>query len=117
GGCEGMADSVLITISPLPTKPNAGADVTYCQGDTILPIVASGGAGTLTWYTNQGLTNVASVGASFTPNISALGSVNYYVTETNAFGCESPADVVNVTINPLPSAPVVTGVANYCENE
>jgi gliding motility-associated-like protein len=61
-------------------------------------MVASGGGGTFTWYSDSGLTNQLSTGSSLTP-LETQGTVSYFVTETEN-GCQGPAAEVVITINP-----------------
>ena len=47
-------------------------------------------------------------GASFATNQTVAGVYTYYVTETNAYSCESGATVVTLTINAFTTLPVST---------
>ncbi len=113
-GCESPADSVALTIIPLPAVPSINADTSYCQGDMILDLNAfpvSGGS--IIWYADAALTNVASVGISLAPDTN-LGTMVYYATETVG-GCESLADSAIITISSIPVAPIVSTGITYCE--
>jgi gliding motility-associated-like protein len=45
-------------------------------------------------------------------NTSTAGTYTYYVSQTNAAGCESPRATLAVTVNALPAAPITANV-NY----
>ncbi|MCH8902514.1 MAG: gliding motility-associated C-terminal domain-containing protein, partial [Bacteroidetes bacterium] len=104
-GCQSPASSVVITVNAIPSAPTAGTDTTYCEGDVIANLTASGSGGIFTWYDNAGLTNVVGTGVTFTPD-STAGNYTYYVTET-AGTCEGQADSVFITINALPTAIII----------
>jgi gliding motility-associated-like protein len=113
-GCT-RTDTIVVTVTNLP-PPNAGLDVSYCEGDLILDLIATGASGgALTWYADLGLTIVIGTGPNLTP--ATLPSViTYYVTETLGV-CESAADAVTVTITALPLAPVVSPDTAYCAGD
>ncbi|KKK91635.1 hypothetical protein LCGC14_2710960, partial [marine sediment metagenome] len=85
----------------IPPAPIAGKDTTYCIGDEIkdLYAIASSG-GTLTWYSDPGLTTAIGTGASFNPG-SLSAKTSFYVTETSN-GCESLSNEVTVEIRNTP---------------
>jgi gliding motility-associated-like protein len=97
-GCT--EDTVIpITISPNPVV-NLGADLNICTGQSVqLNNPNSLGAGTYTWSPGTALTSISVA----SPTSSATASTNYALTFTNASGC-SGSDVVQVIVNPLPTA-------------
>jgi len=100
--CTGtFSGAASIVTTPLPIAPTVSLDAIYCDGDPLADVTASGSGGTLTWYSDAGLTTVIGTGGSYTPP-NTLGATIYYVTETTAGGCEGPASSVTVTINGLP---------------
>ena len=86
------------TILHAPTKPIAGHDSLYCNGQYLnnLSAIASEN-GLLTWYSDYTLITEIGNGPQFNPYY-ALGVTPYYVTETISNGCESEASVVSITI-------------------
>lgn len=92
-GCFGD-DTVRLTVRPLPV-PNAGADVTICQGDSI-GLNGSGGVGYV-WAGN----NIVSGASTSTPIVNPVASTDYVMTITDVNGC-SANDTVNVAIAPIP---------------
>lgn len=92
-GCEITA---TFTVNPIPAAPTVVSPIEVCL-KTSEPLTATGT--NLKWYTTA--TSTTST-PTMTPNTTATGSTNYYVSQTTAAGCESPRAVINVTVNPLP---------------
>jgi gliding motility-associated-like protein len=114
-GCESPRAAIIVTVNPLPSAPIV-SNVNYCNNETTVPLTASASANcTLNWYTNS--TEGTSSATPPTPSTANIGSTNYYVSQTiTSTGCEGPRAVISVTINPLPTAPIVSNIA-YCHNE
>ncbi|MBF2709570.1 Ig-like domain-containing protein [Flavobacterium soyangense] len=118
GNCQ--RTEIIATIKPLPSLPqiaiSSTSPVLYCQNDIPIPLVATASANcTLNWYTLPS-GGIAS-GTSPTPITTVVGSTTYYVSQTNTTtNCESPREAIIVTVNPLPTAPIVNNI-NYCNNE
>jgi hypothetical protein len=113
GGCvtAGTCASQQITVNALPIAPST-TNVSYCQNATSNPLTASGQ--NLKWYT------AASGGTAFTsitPSTSTAGSTTYYVSQTNANGCESDRAAITVTIKANPNPPTVTTPVTYCQGQ
>ncbi len=104
-GCISYGDTLTVGSGDQPVAPLAGTDATYCYGESMADLTAiAQSGGTLTWYTNPGLTDTVGAGSTFSP-LNTIGTTNYYVTEY-AGGCESPAAQVTIVIHPIPSSPV-----------
>jgi hypothetical protein len=114
GACEGSASTVTLTVNETPAAPNAGADASYCFGTGIPNLSAQGVSGaTVRWYSDASLTNLIGTGSSIAnPNV-VPGTYTYYVNQT-ASGCASMADTVTITINNLPTAPLVSTAQTIC---
>jgi hypothetical protein len=96
-GCVNT-DAITISASPLPTV-DAGANIVQC-GDQNVTLTATGA----TYYTwNNGVQNGVAFNAPF-------GVTSYIVTGVDTLGC-SGSDVVNVTINEIPTATVTAANA------
>jgi gliding motility-associated-like protein len=99
---------------PTLTTPNN----TYCFGQTQSPITVSG-TGTFSWYSDPGLTTQIATGTTYSPTPNVVVTTTLYVTATNA-GCQSASTPVVITINPNPTAPVISGSASNplieCQN-
>ncbi len=95
--------------------PTTTAAISYCQGETATALTANAGVGnSLFWYTSaQG-----GVGATSAPlpSTAAAGTFNYWVSQYNANGDESPRTAVVVTINATPATPTITanGPTSFC---
>lgn len=108
-GCTSTSNSVVVDNASAPVAPSAGANATYCEGDTPTDLTATAGSGgTLTWYLGG---NVEGTGGTLTPNTSTAGTLGYTVTETVA-GCESAPTTVTITVNPSPVAGTATPTAS-----
>ncbi len=99
-GCT-STDSVTITSSPVPVA-NAGADTTYCSGNSVIIGSATQPNYTYSWSPTTGLSssNVSNPTVTFVNSTGNPVTVSYIVT-TNLFGCID-TDTVNVTIKPSP---------------
>ncbi|MFC4211272.1 hypothetical protein ACFOWA_08780, partial [Pedobacter lithocola] len=113
-GCESEKAAILVTINPIPSKPEAPSP-TYCQNQTGVPeLTANPDANaTLVWYNEAGQV----LPSAPTPSTATIGTQKYYVAQKFATGCEGPKAEIVVTINPLPAAPTVSATLAYCLNE
>lgn len=97
-GCENSAQ-VTVTINALPTI-SAGPDVEICLGDSTQ---LNGTGGTIfVWNFNTTLSDFVIADPWAKPSI----TMTYTLTGTDANGC-SNSDDVTVTVNPLPTPPVI----------
>ena len=97
------SDDASVTVNPLPAAPGVSSPVVYCEGDTAVPLTATGT--NLLWYTVPvGGTGNATAP---TPSTAAVGSTSYYVSQTNGSGCEGPRAEIVVTVNENPTASAV----------
>ncbi|WP_165825389.1 Ig-like domain-containing protein [Pedobacter yonginense] len=117
------AKVVTVTVNPLASTTDIIANnAVICAGSSTT-LTASSPTVTnpvFTWYTDAALTNVSFIGATFvTPNLSV--NTTYYVTVKGDNKCENApgnAKVVSVTVNALPSNPIVsTTGTNICAGE
>ena len=109
-GCESPRASIAITITATPAAPTATTTVAYCQGATATALTATGSG--LLWYAAS--TGGTGSATSPTPSTAAVGTINYYVSQT-VTGCESPRTAIAVTITAVPAAPTVTTPITYCQ--
>jgi large repetitive protein len=109
-GCEGPRTPIVVNVTTTPAAPIVTAAVGYCQGTTATALTATGT--NLLWYT----TATGGTGSSTapTPSTTALGSTNYYVSQSTN-GCEGPRALIAVTVSTTPSAPVVNATVTYCQ--
>ena len=124
--CSSSAGPFAIGNSGAPAAPTATSPSAYCQGATIADLTATGTGGTLTWYSDPGLTTQVGTGSPFASGATATST--FYVTETVS-GCSSLATAVTITVNPAPiasfttspdpatgSEPLVVGFTNTSQN-
>ncbi|MFA6151254.1 MAG: choice-of-anchor Q domain-containing protein [Chitinophagaceae bacterium] len=97
----------------IPTPPVVSSPVTYCQNAIASALTAtkSSASDTLKWYN---ATPTLLAGAP-TPLTTTAGTTTYYVSQTNATGCESAKSTINVVVNPAATAPTVTTPVTYCQ--
>jgi glycosidase/nitrous oxide reductase accessory protein NosL len=114
-GCEGPRAQILVNIVLTPPAPTIITPITYCQNvnATALTATAQSGA-SLLWYT----ASVGGVGSNTAPvpSTATTGNTIYYVSQITSLGCESPRAAITVTVNPAPTAPIVTTPITYCQN-
>ena len=88
---------------------------TYCQGATATQLSATASNGnTLTWY--DVATGGTALSGAPSPSTTASGVYTYYVSQKNSAGDESPRVAITVTVNALPTTPVITanGATSFC---
>jgi Ig-like domain CHU_C associated len=102
----------ILTVNPLPVAPIVTSSVTYCQGQTALPLTATGTG--LLWYTTA--TGGTGSATAPTPTTVLVATTNYYVSQTAVGGCESQRALIAVTVSITPAAPTVISPVNYCQN-
>jgi gliding motility-associated-like protein len=114
-GCESPRVAIIVSVNPLPTAPLVN-NISYCNDQTAVSLTASASANcTLNWYVTP--TGGTPNATPLIPSTALVSSTKYYVSQTIiATGCEGPRAEIIVTVNPLPTAPVVTNSA-YCHNE
>ena len=98
--CESTLDTVILTIYPGAPLAN---DETICFGQTVPDLTATGT--NIQWFSDSLLTMLVGTGSPFATGQTAAGSYIYYVTQT-VNSVQSPGDIVILTINSIPSAPV-----------
>ncbi|WP_162276847.1 PKD domain-containing protein [Mucilaginibacter pedocola] len=115
GSCPGQPATFKITVYPIPAAPLADALINYCINDTPVQLTATASAGnTLTWYNNATLTGGSTTAP--TPATSAAVSVKYYVTQSNAGGCPSPATAITVNVYPAITNNTISSNQSLCAN-
>ncbi|HPI30052.1 MAG TPA: C39 family peptidase [Bacteroidales bacterium] len=99
---DGVADSMAITINPLPAAPTASTTIEYCQGELSAPLTAAGN--NLMWYSLPAGGTGSAVAP--TPSTIVADTVHYYVSQ-NVDGCESSRTDIMVTILAIPGTPTI----------
>jgi large repetitive protein len=109
GVCRSPRVQVNITVTPTPATP-VTADVSICAGTTAT--LSASGANVTWWNAAAGGAQVGA-GSPFTTGI--LNSSIIYYPQQSVSGCPSPRATTNVTVNPIPAAPIASGVT-ICNN-
>ncbi len=110
-GCESPRTKITVTIHPTPALPVATPNIfTYCQNETATQLNAMGT--NLMWYIQ--LIGGPSSSTAPTPATNTTGSFNWYVTQTNSFGCESEKTKVSVAVVPNSKATITASKDSIC---
>ena|GEM_PF-33339 len=111
GGCEGPRATIVVTITATTPPPTVVSPVNYCQNATAVPLTATGTS--LLWYTVP--TGGTGSATAPTPSTAVVGTVTYYVSQTQSCG-ESPRASIDVVVSAVPAAPTVSSPVVYCQN-
>ncbi len=115
-------ESVIVSVAP---NINPTGDQSLCGGLNTNSIAFSSTVGTPTyeWTNNNTSIGLASAG---TGNIAAFTAINTGITAVTATiivtpvvsaNCKGVPDTFTITVNPKPSAPLVSSPVTYCLNE
>lgn len=113
----GCRDTFNAVVKPLdiPDTPIAKIDYSFCQNDNAPALTATPINGNeLLWYSTP--TGGTSSNTPFIPATSALGSINYYVSQKELFGCESFRTKITVRIVPKPTVNFSVNTVRQCQN-
>lgn len=92
-------------------KPGVVSPVSYCQGQTSIPLTANGV--NLKWYTFA--TDGQGSSTAPTPSTQSIGTTSYFVSQTIG-ECESGRTQIDVTVGTKPAAPSANNV-EYCQGQ
>ncbi|MEL1245272.1 ice-binding family protein [Flavobacterium sp. DGU11] len=105
GGCESNALTVAVTINAIPAMPTVDNTQQLCAGATVADLQATGVTGsTISW-------SATATGAALNAN-TVLTAGTYFARQTVAT-CQSPAALVNVTINTT-AVPTADTTQSFC---
>ena len=116
-GCISSASAnAVINSKPVIPAPPVVSDIAYCLNATATALTATALSGhTLVWYNTNKLDEAPKT-ISPIPTTVATGVTTYYVSQkNNTTGCEGDRSGIVVTINPLPTPPIVSDFT-YCQN-
>lgn len=107
-GCESERAKIDVTVTACtpPAKPTV-SNKTYEVGDNAPVLTATGT--NLKWYADASTTTP--LPSAPKPSTTTAGVTKYYVTQTNASGCESERAEITVTVSAC-TPPAAPGVAN-----
>lgn len=108
-----LASSPVTTGSIIPSVPTVTTPVVYNQGATASALTATTGTnGTgLLWYTTA--TGGTGSATAPTPSTATLGTTSYWVSSTNANGCESARVEIVVNVNAAATHLNFDGINDY----
>lgn len=113
--CTGLPLTFTITVNPQAAAPIVVSPITYCQNIPAATLTSTAtGGNTLTWYNNAGLTGGSLIAP--TPSTATPGNTLYYVTQTNSFGCISPAGIIRINVNPSIAGNTISSNQTICAN-
>jgi gliding motility-associated-like protein len=100
-GCSSTSQDIIIDPPPpIPTAPTVVSPIGYCQFATGVPALTASGSNLL-WYTiaagGTGQSNAP------VPGTAVPGSTTWFVSQTNAQGCESARTPITVVVEALPT--------------
>jgi hypothetical protein len=105
GGCVATSSPTIVTVNTVPAAAiTAGGLLTFCAGGTVTLNANTGVGLTYQWKLNG--SNIS--GATSSSYIAGAGG-SYTVTVTGAGSCSATSSAAIVTVNPLPTASVMTG--------
>ena len=112
-GCQSSPTSVTVTVNPAAPNPVA-MNATICAGQTATIMATA--TGNIAWFSDPtGINQIATGNSLTTPVLNQ--NTTYYVNQTDPItGCLSNLVPVQVTVNPLPLAPVANAVV-VCAND
>ena len=104
-----IVKSFTLNANPIPLAPIVISPISYCKNEIVTPLSAPGS--NLLWYTasSGGIGNATAP----TPNTSATGFTDYYVSQTTA-SCEGPRSLIKVNVIANPTSPAGTMVQPTC---
>jgi gliding motility-associated-like protein len=88
--------SFVVTVTPTPSAPAVGPDLTYCSTWVIAPLAATGTSSVFSWFSDLELTSLIGTGTNVMP-FTTIGTSTYYVIE-QINGCTSPISSYDITI-------------------
>jgi Secretion system C-terminal sorting domain len=100
------AVNVTVNAAPTVSISNSGA-TTFCAGGSVNLIGTTG-----TGYSYQWNQNGSTITGATISNYTATQTGAYTLTITNATSCSATSTAINVTVNPLPTIPVITRTGN-----
>ncbi|MBD0257492.1 MAG: SprB repeat-containing protein, partial [Cytophagales bacterium] len=111
GGCSATSTVAKVTATPVPAAPVAGSNGPVCAGATLTLNASAVTGGTYSWTGPNGFTSAVQNPTLSSATAAAGGTYSVTVTVN---GCTSPAANVNVTVNPVPVVPTISGNNTFC---
>lgn len=113
-GCESNAIEASLTIRELPESPTIITPqyaVCYLDNNPEMSVVGTN----INWYESSSALNSLESSNYYQSLQFSPGTYYYYVNQTDAFGCISEFDSLQLTIKPLPQKFNIDGGGAYCQ--
>jgi gliding motility-associated-like protein len=106
-GCSSPTASITITINSVPAAPTPGANTPLCEGSNLNLTATTVTGASYTWVGPDGFSSI--IQNTSINGVTTLATGTYGVTAT-VNNCTSSVGTVEVTVNPIPSAPSASGI-------
>lgn len=110
-GCPSLANSVDASLKPTPSAPGIDPVTPVCENGTLILNAALVSGATYSWSGPQGFTSNTQSPAITTITTAMAGN---YAVNIVVDGCRSANNNVNVVVNPIPAAPVLSTGGAVC---
>ncbi|MGN6352188.1 MAG: PKD domain-containing protein, partial [Parafilimonas sp.] len=95
--CSGTPYELTLTVNPIPAKLQ-GDTTEFCMHAPSMPLSANADAGNMVkWYDENNIL----LGQAPVINTKNPAQYNFYATQTNGYGCESPASKFVAVVHPV----------------
>jgi len=113
-GCTSAVSNVNVTVNSIPAAPVVPAAFAVCAGDNISLSANTIAGATYYWTGPNGFSSNLEDPTVAAATAANAGTYNVYVTVNN---CTSAVASVNVTVNPIPAAPILTANFAVCAGD
>jgi len=113
-GCPNSATTNVV-VNPTPAAPVAGSNSPICTGQT-LNLTASNVVGA-TSYSWTGPNAFASSSQNPSIGSATTSATGIYTVTASGSGCTSVGSTVNITVNPIPAAPIISSNSPVCAGQ
>lgn len=110
-GCTGSAGTAQVTVNPSLPAPTVSSNSPVCEGSALNLSAASSPGAAYNWSGPNGFASTQQSPTITNATLAASGTYSVYAT---ALGCSSDTATLQVVVNPLPAAPVVTSNSPVC---
>lgn len=113
-GCTSANGTVNVVVNPIPAAPTPGSNSPICVGQTLNLTASTVTGATYSWSGPNAF--ASALQNPSIANAQVTNSGTYSLTSTVA-GCTSTVVTINVTISPLPAAPVASANSPLCAGQ
>lgn len=113
-GCQSQWVPVFVFVPPLSTAPPVFANTPVCEGDDIYFYTIPVTGASYQWTGPNGFTSSSDSPVISNATVNDTGTYSLVISLT---GCQSLPGSIDITVNPLPQTPVISGDSVYCEGD